>query len=131
MTMAGRPLRLERITTDTYVLGAREDHITPWTSSYATTGLLEAASVQFVLSSAGHIAGIVNPPGPKRVHWTSDARPPDPEGWLSCATQHPGSWWEHWAGWIEPRAGGRRAPLPMGSADHPVLDDAPGPYVRT
>ena len=130
MTLAGRPLHLDAITTDSYVLGAREDHITPWTSSYATTSLLEEASVRFVLSSAGHIAGIVNPPGPKRLHWTNDSLPRDPEEWLAGATQHPGSWWEDWAGWIKERSGGQRQPPEMGNAEHAVLCDAPGTYVH-
>ena len=130
MTLADRLLRLEDVVTDMYVLGAREDHITPWTSSYATTGLLDNASVRFVLSSAGHIAGIVNPPGPRRVHWTNDALPSSPDEWLAGASQHTGSWWEDWAGWVSARAGGRRPPPAMGSSDHPVLGDAPGTYVH-
>ncbi len=130
MTLAGRPLRLERISTETYVLGAREDHITPWTASYASTALLSGAPVRFVLSSAGHIAGIVNPPGPKRRYWTNEAQVAlPPEEWLSGAEEHTGSWWEDWADWIKARAGRRRRPPPMGSAEHPVLEEAPGTYV--
>lgn len=130
MTLAGRPLDLGAIRADTYVLGAKEDHITPWVGSYATTGLLEEADVRFVLSSAGHIAGIVNPPGPKRVHWINEARPPAAEDWLAGADQHPGTWWEDWADWQKTRAGPRRKPPAMGSAEHPPLGDAPGTYVH-
>ena len=131
MELAGRPLRVSAVTTDTYVLGAMEDHITPWTSSYATTGLLEEAPVRFVLSSAGHIAGIVNPPGPKRVHWVNDSLPPKPEAWFEGAEQKEGTWWEDWAGWIGTRAGKRRPPHATGSATHPVLADAPGTYIHS
>ncbi len=130
MELAGQPLRLDAITADTYVLGAREDHITPWSSSYATTGLLENAAVRFVLSSAGHIAGIVNPPGPRRLHWINEALPKDPELWLAGAVEHEGSWWEDWVTWLADRAGRRRKPPEMGSAEHPVLCDAPGTYVH-
>ena len=70
MRLAGRTLAPKGVTADTYVLAARGDHITPWLGSYRTTGLLGGA-VRFVLSSAGHIAGIVNPPGPKRKYWTN------------------------------------------------------------
>ena len=85
LRLAGRDLRLNAFTSDTYVLAARGDHITPWLGSYRTTGLLGGA-VRFVLSSAGHIAGIVNPPGPKRKYWTNDdfpaenRLPPNPRG---------------------------------------------------
>jgi polyhydroxyalkanoate synthase len=83
-----------------------------------------------VLSSAGHIAGIVNPPNPKSSYWTNENLPPDPEAWLEGATKHPGSWWEDWAGWIGERAGGMRTPPPVGSTDHPPSGEAPGLYVH-
>ena len=128
MTLGGRRLRLDDVETDVYVLAASEDHITPWKSSYATVGLL-ACPIRFVLSSAGHIAGIVNPPGPRRVHWTNDELPLDPDDWRAAATEVPGTWWGDWAAWIEPRAGDRGPPPAMGSATHPALADAPGTYV--
>ena len=37
--------------------------------------------MRFVLSSSGHIAGIVNPPSKKAKHWTNDLTPPDPDAW--------------------------------------------------
>jgi polyhydroxyalkanoate synthase len=61
---------------DTYVLSAVDDHIVPWTSGYKTTQLLGGKS-RFVLSSSGHIAGIVNPPNPKAKHWVNDSLPAD------------------------------------------------------
>ena len=129
MTLAGTRLRLDTVTADTYVLSAREDHIAPWTSAYATTHLL-GGDVRFVLTSSGHVAGIVNPPGSKRVYWTGDDLPQDPDAWLAGATEHAGSWWQDWARWIADRAGARRPPPSMGSATHPPLDDAPGAYVH-
>jgi len=128
MTVGGRRLRLDDIESDTYILAASEDHITPWKSSYATVGLL-ACPIRFVLSSAGHIAGIVNPPGPRRVHWTNDDLPLEPDAWRAASSEVPGTWWGDWATWIESRAGDRRPPPPMGSATHPALADAPGTYV--
>jgi polyhydroxyalkanoate synthase len=43
---------------------AINDHIVPWRSAYKANGLM-GGEVRFVLSGGGHIAGIVNPPGPK------------------------------------------------------------------
>ena len=82
--------------------------------------------MRFVLTSSGHIAGIVNPPGPKRRHWLNDALPADPDEWLAGATEAQGSWWEDWATWAESRGGERREPPPLGSEAHPALEDAPG-----
>ena len=64
LELAGQQLSLASVQNDTYVVGAINDHIVPWHSSYKTGGLLGGA-VRYVLSSGGHIAGIVNPPGPK------------------------------------------------------------------
>ncbi|MFN8188387.1 MAG: alpha/beta fold hydrolase [Gaiellales bacterium] len=127
--LAGTPIRLPSVIADAYILAAREDHIAPWRSSYRSTRLL-GGEPTFVLTSSGHVAGIVNPPGPKRSHWTNPAPTADPEAWLGAAEEHPGSWWEHWVAWIETRSGERREPPPLGSEQHPPLAPAPGTYVR-
>jgi polyhydroxyalkanoate synthase len=129
MELAGTPLQLDRVAEEIYLLAAKEDHIVPWTSAYTATQLF-GGPVRFVLTSSGHIAGIVNPPNPKARHWTNDATPTDPQAWLESAVEHGDSWWHDWAGWIGERAGARGAPPPLGSAEFPPLDDAPGTYVH-
>jgi polyhydroxyalkanoate synthase len=129
MTLAGRKLGLAAIRGDVYIVGAVEDHIAPWTTSYKTTQLL-AGDIRFVLTSSGHIAGIVNPPDAKRRYWTNDELPADPQEWLAGAGVEEGSWWQDWSAWIDKRAGKRVKPPPMGSAAHPALVDAPGEYVH-
>jgi polyhydroxyalkanoate synthase len=130
LELDGTLLRPESITADVYILSAIDDHIAPWRAGYASTGLLSDASRRFVLSTSGHIAGIVNPPSPKSSYWVNDELPPEPEQWLAGATKRPGSWWEDWAEWIGARAGARREPPPFGSASYPPLGDAPGSYVH-
>ena len=129
MELAGVRLRLAAVTEDIYLVGAQTDHITPWRSSYKTTQLVKG-EVRFVLSSSGHIAGIVNPPSPKARHWTNDRLPPDPDAWLAAATEHQGSWWDDWAKWAGRHAGQRRKPPPMGSTTYRPIADAPGSYVH-
>ena len=131
MELAGVRLHLDAVTQDLYLVGAVTDHITPWTSSYNTTQLVKG-DTRFVLSSSGHIAGIVNPPSPKARHWTNDddTPPPDPDVWLAGATEHPGSWWDDWVGWAKAHGGQRRKPPPMGSDRHPPIADAPGSYIH-
>ena len=130
MEALGERLIMSNITTDTYIVAAVEDHIVPWQSSYKSTQLFKGP-IRFVLTSAGHIAGIVNPPGPKARLWTNDELPSDPERWLASATEHKESWWDDWARWIADRAGERVAPPDTGNATHPPLGDAPGTYVRS
>ncbi|MGH2995735.1 MAG: PHA/PHB synthase family protein [Gaiellaceae bacterium] len=129
LKIGGRTVSLANATSDLYVLSAREDHITPWRGCYRTTQLA-GGPVRFVLTSSGHIAGIVNPPGPKRKHWRGDELPADPDDWFERATQVEGSWWEDWARWANERAGEQREPPALGTETHPPLEDAPGSYVR-
>ena len=113
---------------DTYVVGAINDHIVPWHGSYKTGGLL-GGNVRYVLSSGGHIAGIVNPPGPKAWYEAADYTGSDPEAWRRANSKHRGSWWEDWTTWSDSRAGAHIKPPHMGSRQHPASTDAPGEYV--
>lgn len=128
MMLAGRRLYPSKITQDAFVLAAVDDHIAPWRTQFQTTRLL-GGKTRFVLSSSGHIAGIVNPPSKSAAHWTNDHPRADPELWLAGATRHGETWWEEWSRWIGARAGARATPAPLGGEKYPPLCDAPGTYV--
>jgi polyhydroxyalkanoate synthase len=129
MELAGTRLDLGDIRGDHYVVGAIEDHIAPWEGSYLTTQALPNADVRYVLSSAGHIAGIVNPPSPKAWYRIGEPNPPEPKDWFEASARHEGSWWEDWTEWVAARSGERVAPPKMGSRKHKAVGDAPGTYV--
>jgi polyhydroxyalkanoate synthase subunit PhaC len=129
MELAGQRLALPEVKNDTYVVGAINDHIVPWPASYQATRLL-GGDVRYVLSSGGHIAGIVNPPGPKAWYEVADGSPADAAGWRDAATRQAGSWWDDWTQWAQGRAGARVRPPGMGSQRYPAAGDAPGDYVR-
>jgi polyhydroxyalkanoate synthase len=128
LELAGQQLSLSAVTSDTYVVGAINDHIVPWHSSYKTGALL-GGKVHYVLSSGGHIAGIVNPPGPKAWFEASDFAGAEADTWRRAATKHKGSWWEDWTAWSDARAGAHVKPPAMGSKQYPAVSDAPGEYV--
>jgi polyhydroxyalkanoate synthase subunit PhaC len=131
LEIGGERLDPAKVEIDTYVLSAVDDHIVPWISGYKTTQLLGGHN-RFVLSTSGHIAGIVNPPSPKAKYWTNDDLPPDPEEWKAGAELRDETWWEDWARWIAERGGPKVAARKvLGSGEYPVLEDAPGSYVRT
>jgi len=126
----GQKLEPGKVDIDTYVLAAVDDHIVPWVSGYKTAQLL-GGNNRFVLSTSGHIAGIVNPPGPKAKHWTNDTLPLDPQEWKENATLQTGTWWEDWAKWIAKQGGPQvAAPRQLGSKGFPVIESAPGSYVH-
>jgi len=133
LEIAGKRIDLSAIKAPTYVVSAINDHIVPWQSSYKTTALV-SGPVRFVLSSGGHIAGIVNPPGPKAWYQAApsdDALPSTAAAWRESAERRSGSWWEDWARWSEEHSGPLQDPPGMGSERYPVLADGPGSYVHT
>jgi polyhydroxyalkanoate synthase subunit PhaC len=129
-TFEGEKLDPGKVDVDSYVLAAVDDHIVPWVSGYKTTQLLGGDN-RFVLSTSGHIAGIVNPPSPKAKHWTNDTLGTDPQEWKDSAQLVESTWWEDWATWIAKRAGAKvAAPRALGSTAYPPLTPAPGTYVH-
>ena len=131
-TMLGTAVDLGKIGVPSYVVAGIADHICPWQSCYRSTQLLGGDN-RFVLSTSGHIASIVNPPGnPKATYQVNDGNPPDPDEWLRTATTVPGSWWPDLVSWLTERGGRlRNAPAELGGAGLPPLDPAPGSYVFT
>ena len=127
----GAGVDLSRITVPTFVTGAITDHLTPWKGCYRTTELVGGPST-FVLSNAGHIASLVNPPGnPKATYYINGEPGAGPDTWFKSAVKQPGTWWEVWADWTAERSGAEvPAPGSVGSGAHPPLEPAPGGYVR-
>ncbi|HEX2072226.1 MAG TPA: alpha/beta fold hydrolase [Geodermatophilus sp.] len=129
-TMLGTPVDLSKVTVDAYVSAGIADHICPWQACYRTTQLLGGTS-RFVLSTSGHIASLVNPPGnPKATFQVAPSTPPDPAEWLASAHKEQGSWWPDFVAWLGERCGEEvPAPESLGTEDLPVLAEAPGTYV--
>nr|MBP7253726.1 alpha/beta fold hydrolase [Alphaproteobacteria bacterium] len=127
ISLDGTPIDLRLVTTPSFMLATREDHIAPWKSTYAATQLYQG-SVKFVLAGSGHIAGVVNPPDANKYsYWTNDNLPPTAEDWQKGAEQHPGSWWTAWMEWLKPYRGSN---IPAREPAEPILEDSPGSYVR-
>lgn len=130
LSVMGVPIDLGAVTVDSYIVAGIADHITPWENCYRTTQLFGGDS-RFVLSTSGHIAALVNPPGnPKATFHTNDDHGPDAKTWLKDATTHEGSWWPDVAAWLNERCGQLKpAPTELGSIRLQPIADAPGTYV--
>jgi polyhydroxyalkanoate synthase subunit PhaC len=130
ITLDGVPIDLRRIKTPSFILSTREDHIAPWKSTYAATQLYQGP-VKFVLAASGHIAGVVNPPEPKKYgHWENAKLPKTPDEWLAGAKYHEGSWWPAWEKWVEKFGGGEVPARQPGDGKLRPLGDAPGSYAK-
>jgi polyhydroxyalkanoate synthase subunit PhaC len=125
--IAGTPIDLSKIQQPMYVLGAEADHIAPWKGTYLTTQHV-GGEVRYTLTSSGHVAGIVNPPGnPKAGFWTRPLadRGVDADAWRDGAERVSGSWWDDWVDWAAQRSGELVAPPRV-----PPGDPAPGSYAK-
>ncbi|MEY2633379.1 MAG: hypothetical protein RIR00_2033 [Pseudomonadota bacterium] len=133
VTLAGQPIDLGRITQPLYAVTAEDDHIAPWKQCYRIRKYVNTqAPVRFVLSTSGHILGIVNPPAnpPKRAYWAGEPEANEHwEHWLDRVEQTPGTWWEDWVRWLGQRGGDKRPALPAATPAFPSLAPAPGTYV--
>ncbi len=131
VTMLGTPVDLGELGVDSYVVAGVADHISPWQACYRSARLLGGTNRRFVLSSSGHIAALVNPPGnAKSSHRTGDVEQPDPAAWADTAEQHTGSWWPDYIAWLAERSGDKKdAPASLGGAGMMPLQPAPGSYV--
>ena len=129
LEVAGTPLIVSKNNNDSYFVAAVNDHIVPWRVNYRATQLFKG-NRRFVLTSGGHVAGIVNPPSSKSRLWTNEDLPADPDQWRADAQEAPGTWWDDWLDWVRPRSGTLVPPPPMGNKRYPAGEDAPGTYVK-
>ncbi len=131
----GVKIDLRKVSAPSYFISTRDDHIAKWNSTYYGA-LLPKGPTTFVLGGSGHIAGIVNPPHKNKYgYWTNSELPDSHEEWLAGAEAHEGSWWPHWQQWMT--EGGYADPEKMvparqpGEGELPLLEEAPGRFVRT
>jgi len=130
-TMLGSPVDLSLVDLDSYLVAGIADHICPWQSCYRSTQML-GGSTRFVLSTSGHIAAMVNPPGKDTASYQlAKETPADPQGWLRQAETCSGSWWPDYTAWLAERCGPEQtAPRKLGGGGLTPQSAAPGTYVH-
>jgi len=128
--LCGVDIDLTTIDIPVFVLSTREDHIAPWTSTFAATQTY-SGQVKFVLAASGHIAGVVNPPAAEKYsYWTNGGKAKTPESWLKGATEHQGSWWPEWYKWVGRKSGAKIPARVPGDGAFKAIEDAPGSFVK-
>ncbi len=130
LTVLGTDIDLGQVDVDAYIVAGIADHITPWQNCYRGTQLLGSQS-RFILSTSGHIAALVNPPGnPKATYQANKSSTANPADWLKAAQTVQGSWWPDMLAWLGDRSGADKpAPAELGGGGLRPLVDAPGTYV--
>ncbi len=132
--VSGKPIALSDIRVPLFVVGTETDHIAPWRSVHKIH-LLTKGDLTFVLTSGGHNAGVVSPPGHPHRHFRQSNRLAGAlyvgaDEFLAQTNIQDGSWWPTWLAWLDGRTGERIAPPAIGSSRYAALDDAPGRYVH-
>ncbi|HAS8381145.1 TPA: class I poly(R)-hydroxyalkanoic acid synthase [Vibrio vulnificus] len=122
---------LDKIRIPSYFISTKEDHIALWQGTYRGA-LNMGGNKTFVLGESGHIAGIVNPPAKNKYgFWVNDNLDESADEWFSNAQHKEGSWWTHWDQWLAQFNPDEKVlPYRQGSEANPVIDIAPGQYVK-
>lgn len=131
MVLGDETLDLHKVKIPVYNLAAKEDHIAPARSVFNGAKLF-GGEMRYVMGGSGHIAGVINPPGPKPKYqyWTGERPSGTFEDWVAKAEEHPGSWWPDWIQWVAAQAPEKVPAREPGGGRVPLLGDAPGEYVR-
>lgn len=130
ITLGGVPIDLGKVTVPIYLQSSKEDHIAPYNSVFKAKSLF-SGPVRFMLAGSGHIAGVINPPNAHKYnYWMNEAQPTDLDDWIAGAEYHPGSWWGDWHSWLQQYSGELVEARVPGSGALPVIEDAPGSYVK-
>ena len=134
MKIGGYPIDLSQVKHDMYFVAGITDHISPWKQCYHSVNLFGTENATFVLTNRGHIQSMVNPGDHPRVKFYTNEQegyiPDDPDQWLADATDTKGTWWTHYASWLQERSGKQKnAPKQLGNKQYQPLYDAPGKYL--
>jgi polyhydroxyalkanoate synthase len=128
-TMLGTPVDLSAVTVDAYVVAGISDHLCPWEGCYSS-GRMFGGDVRFALSTSGHIASMVNPPGNPKARFRAAPASGSAADWIAATPEAPGSWWTDYSPWLAERSGGKKdAPARLGGNGFTASDSAPGRYV--
>ncbi len=125
--LAGESINVASINCPIFLFGAERDDISPWQSVMKAAKQFSNTPI-CVLGEGGHNAGVITPPTINRHdhYMLSAANPFDKQ----TAKKRDGSWWVSWNQFLLPQAGAKVSPPQPGGGLRPVIEDAPGRYVK-
>ncbi len=125
--LAGQPIDVASITCPIFLFGAESDDISPWQSVMIVAKQFTNIPI-CVLGEGGHNAGVITPPTNNRHdHYILSVENPSD---IETAEKREGSWWVSWNQFLLPQAGANVSPPPPGCGQRPVIEVAPGRYVK-
>ena len=131
LKMFGEKLGVSDIETPVFAVSCETDHIASWEDSFRGLHNFSSKEKTFVLSEAGHVAGIVNAPGRgKYGYYFGKDDFKNPENWKQRADFKKESWWPFWEKWLGGQSKDLVKARTPGTIDDVDLGDAPGCYVH-
>ncbi|GAA6189225.1 class I poly(R)-hydroxyalkanoic acid synthase [Litorivita sp. NS0012-18] len=128
--LLGERLHVRDVDLPVFAVTCENDHIAAWKDCYRGVQQMGAKNKTFIVSEAGHVAGIINPPTKDKYgHYTNDDLSSTADEWQAAAKLKKGSWWPRWERWLTKRSGKMVPARHPGDSSHPVLCDAPGENV--
>ena len=131
LKMFGEKLGVSDIETPVFAVSCETDHIASWEDSFRGLHNFSSKEKTFVLSEAGHVAGIVNAPGRgKYGYYFGKDDFKNLENWKQRADFKKESWWPFWEKWLGEQSKDLVKARTPGTLDEVDLGDAPGCYVH-
>ena len=131
LKMFGEKLGVSDIETPVFAVSCETDHIASWEDSFRGLHNFSSKEKTFVLSEAGHVAGIVNAPGRgKYGYYFGKDDFKNPENWKQRADFKKESWWPFWEKWLGGQSKDLVKARTPGALDDVDLGNAPGSYVH-
>ena len=131
LKMFGEKLGVSDIETPVFAVSCETDHIASWEDSFRGLHNFSSKEKTFVLSEAGHVAGIVNAPGRgKYGYYFGKDDYKNSENWKQRADFKKESWWPFWEKWLGGQSKDLVKARTPGTIDDVDLGDAPGWYVH-
>ncbi len=130
LEIEGVPIDLANVSIPIFMQAGEKDHIAPPRSVYRSARLF-GGDVTYMLAGSGHIAGVVNHPDKKKYHYRINEELPETlDDWKEGSELHDYSWWPYWIKWLDEQSPGTVDARIPGDGDLPVIEDAPGSYVK-
>lgn len=131
LTINNTRIDIGKIKIPVFVIGLKEDTISPAVTAFTTTELV-SGPVEFILGDSGHVMGAINPPTKKKYGYSLDGTLGKGfEEWQKTAKHLDGSWWTAWIERLSKMSGKEIiAPKKAGNETFKAIEAAPGSYVK-
>ncbi|MCD6019619.1 MAG: poly(R)-hydroxyalkanoic acid synthase [Bacteroidetes bacterium] len=131
LTICGKQLDIGKIEFPVFVIGFTEDYISPAKTVFITTRMV-SGPVEFILGGSGHVMGAINPPSKKKYgYYLNGKLEGNFDHWKETAQFFEGSWWNAYSERLIAYSGNKvPAKKELGNKKFPVIEEAPGAYVK-